>query len=170
MYDGYVQIGTIARAHGLKGELILHSEWDEFPDKLDKVYLESKQKQLIPYRLLDITYRPKSGRNSFFLKLEHVETRSVAEKLAPMAVYVAQEDAPQSDESDTHFSDITGWKIFNEDELFGEIVDVFETPAHFVIEIHHHTGSVLVPWVDEYIQALDDSSHSVYARFLERFL
>lgn len=170
MYDGYIHIGFIAKAHSLKGELVLNSERNDIPNSIQTVYLESHSKQLVPYRLHDIRYRPKSGRNTFFLKLDHVDTRNEAEVLVNQAVYVMESDIPEDTQFIEDDLDITGWQITNNGEFFGEIAEVFETPAHFVIEIHHETGSVLIPWVDEYITAIDESNHVVQAQYLERFL
>lgn len=170
MFDGYIQIGNIVKVHGLKGELILESPFDELPDSISLIYAGKEGRQLSPYRLETLQSRPKSGRNLFFLKLENVDTRSDAEALIRSDVYCAENDIPEHSPLWEEDLDIIGWQITDNDNHFGEVVDVFETPAHFIIEINHKSGSVLVPWVEEYITELDEENHTVIAQNLDRFL
>lgn len=164
----FIEIGTIVKTRGLNGELILDPKIDELPEEIDILYLTSKTKQLTPLRLESYTFRKNKNRNSFFLKFEHVTDRTTAEKLVGNSVFISSDKLPEHvSEEDI---DIISWPVKNGEQDFGTVADVFETPAHWVIEVHHESGSVIIPWVDEYIVSLDSENHVVHAQNLERFI
>lgn len=166
--EDFIEIGTIVKAHSLNGEVVADPQIDELPEETALLYIVTAKGQLAPYRIESYNVRHKKGRISFFLKFEHVDDRNAADALIGKKIYISSDELPEEEEVD--FDDIIAWTVLNNGELFGTVADVFDTPAHTVIDIHHETGSVLVPWVDEYISGTDTDTHEVHAKNLERFL
>lgn len=171
--DQYQQIGHIARSHGVQGEVLIISQIGapQLFDEIDLVHIQNTRGDLFPARIESFRVQQKNNRLSFFVKFEHVPDRNRAEKLKGFPVYVMQERLePILPENQKNTVDYTGFDIVNIDEdPEGTVTDVMQNPAHLILEITLTGGKqLLVPFVDEYVNAVDEEQGIITCQNLNR--
>ena len=128
-YERY-EIGKIAAAHGIKGDMILVPHTD-FPERFfdmktltlsfpGKEPFERQVQRLVPYE----------GKDSFFLHLRGTDDRNAAEALKGAVVTVAADERVELEEDEYWLDDIIGIDVQNEaGETLGTVIDVLATGA-----------------------------------------
>jgi 16S rRNA processing protein RimM len=146
--DDRVEIGYVARAHGIRGELrvVTHDPGSVVLEEADEVWLGGE-------RFAIAAARPVEG--AFLLRLEEVTDRNRAEELRGAAVEVARE-ALGLEEGDVLLVDLVGCEaLLRDGSPFGTVVriDVGEVQSRLVL----HQGEVerLVPIVEEIVVEVD---------------
>ena len=67
-------------------------------------------------------------------------------------------------------NDIIGFKLFNEEEEIGLILDVLLLPSANYILVNYSNKEILVPVLDEYIKFFDFDEQIVIMKNIEGFL
>jgi len=171
--DQYQQIGHIARSHGVKGEVLIISQIEapQLFDEIDLVHLQNTRGDLTPARIESHRVQQKNKRLSFFVKFEHVSDRNRAEKLKGFPVYIMQDKLePFLTEDQQHGVDYTGFDIVIKNKSpEGTVTGVMQNPAHLILEIALTDGKqLLVPFVDEYVQAVDEEQSIIKCQNLDQ--
>jgi len=138
-----VELGYVAGAHALKGELRVRWLGDG-PENLlgaDFVWLgESRGDIAAPmYKVLDVG----SGRHGEVrLRLEGVEDRTVAEGLRGRLVMVeASQLAPLADD-EYYWHELIGFRVETlEGKIVGEVVEIWDTGGHDLLVVRGESGS-----------------------------
>src|SRR5689334_20185233 len=123
-------IGYITKTKGLKGEVQLFFEFQDYEDlELDAVFIGLNGK-LVPYFIA--SYKLQSNSTGYFY-FEDIDTIEKAEKILKKKVYLPKTKMPVRDEDDFFYTDLKGFIVHDEHygEL-GEIVEVFEYPQQFI--------------------------------------
>ncbi|NGP77727.1 16S rRNA processing protein RimM [Balneolaceae bacterium YR4-1] len=169
--DQYLMIGHIARSHGVKGEVLIISEVfaPQLFDEIDLVHIQNARGDLVPARIESVRVQEKNNRLSFFVKFEHVSDRNRAEELKSSAVYVLREKAESLVDGDEAI-DYTEFEIQDDqNNNIGIITGIIESPAHPILEvITDDQEKLLIPFVDEYIQSVDEDQSIIYCQNLEQ--
>lgn len=122
-----VEIGKVARAHGLRGEVRIQLHW-EGSDTLDRVsslVLERRGKEKREYR---VRSRRRANR-AYLVLLEGVEDRDGAEALRGATVSVPRSALPPPGEGEFYLSDLVGAEVRGPDGRIGEIVEIRVHPT-----------------------------------------
>lgn len=169
--DQYQLIGHIARSHGVKGEVLIISEVNapQLFDEIDLAHFQNARGDLIPARIESFRVQQKNNRLSFFVKFEHVPDRNHAEELKSYPVYVLREKVENLiDEEET--VDYTEFEIIDDrHNNIGIITGVIENPAHLILEvITNEQEQLLIPFVDEYILAVDEDQEIIQCQNLDQ--
>lgn len=152
--DGYMAIGMISSAHGLRGEVKVELHTD-FPERFApdvEVYLgEELDKTVIN------SARPHQGQ--LLVQFRGKETRESAEDLRGLWVFIPEDEAVDLDE-DTYFvHDIIGLSVqTSEGRLLGTVTEVLFTGANdvYVVETPDEPRKeILLPAIADVIKKVD---------------
>ncbi len=167
----YQQIGYIARSHGVQGEVLIIPEMyaPTLFDTLDLVRIENTRGDLIPARIESVRVQEKNNRLSFFVKFEHVTDRTQAEQLKQHAVFTDRKKVePLIDRKESPL-DIRSFTVRINDQHIGTVESIIDNPAHPILEIATDDNEkLLVPYVDEYVMAVDEKAKQIQCQNLEQ--
>jgi 16S rRNA processing protein RimM len=152
--DEVFEFGYISKVHGYKGELILQFDVDNIaPYKdLELIYLQ-KNRRLIPFFIKAIKF--KSNVEAIF-SLEDIFDAQEAEPLVGNTVYLPIKFLPDLGPDKYYYHELTGMEV--QDINLGKIgivLNTYETPMQFLLEIDHQGKEVLVPLNDDIVKKVD---------------
>ena len=170
--SAFQKIGTIVKAHGLKGEVLVSVEVDlpELLEQQNLFYTNNLRGDLEPRRVERSYLANKKSRPSFFVKFESVDDRAQAERLVRRSIHVTADLYEQMMLPDDTISgdELIGYTILDEsNQKCGEVVDVLENPAHIILHVASKNGPYMVPFVDEYVLSVNDDQIVIYCRNLQ---
>ncbi len=115
-----LKIGLIVKPQGVKGEVKVQPLTDDIArfKKLKSVLIDGKSFTV---------ERATLAGNTVFLALQGIYDRDIAESLRGKFISVAREDAVKLPKDNYFIADIIGCKLYAEDELIGEVIDVFSS-------------------------------------------
>ena len=151
--ESKVEIGGVARAHGIRGEIVVHTH-DPDSDSLGKV--ES-------IYVGDVAYKIKQARDTdrgWLVALEGVTTRNDAEAMQGKVVHVDRA-ALELDEDDVLLDDLVGCECRLPDGAVWGTVDAIDVGSHQELLVVHATNAQgieverLLPLVDIFVTNID---------------
>lgn len=145
--DPRIEIGGVARAHGIRGEvaIVTHDPDSTVLERTDTLWIDS-----IEHKIVEARPTPKA----WLVQLAGVDTRTEAEALRGLAVEVARE-ALELSEDDVLLHDLIGCKVQLADGTpYGEIANV-EADYQDRLVIHHDGQEYLLPLVDALVTSID---------------
>jgi 16S rRNA processing protein RimM len=148
MRDERVEIGGIARAHGIRGEVVIvtHDPDSDTLGVVETIFVEGVARKIVGAR---DTHR------GWLVQLEGIETRNDAERLRGARVEVAREDLDLADD-DVLLHDLVGCKVVLADgRPWGEVAAIDQGPAQDRLVIHDSGVERLVPLVDAFVTKID---------------
>lgn len=172
MMSGFKEIGRIGRPRGLEGIVRFIPAVPVSADLLKSlkiVYIKNERSDLIPVRIESVQLEEKNNRQTFFVKFDMIANRTEAESMMDKAIFSDQlidEDPADAIEDE----DLSGYEVTYNDELFGKVLDVLENPAHPILEIKMDKGSLLIPFVDEFVEKTDHDNRKIYCRNMDQLI
>ena len=142
--------GKITGIHGLNGEVEI-----AFYDKSYKASLPILNKN-IPININNNTFillNIKSKNKSLVLSIKDIDTIEKAKKLIGFDVFVDTYFLPELDDDTFYEAELIGYKIIDlNNNLYGEIVNVYSLPSNYVFEIklNQNQKIVSIPYVNAY--------------------
>ena len=93
----FIQIGTVSKAQGLKGEVkvLFSEEFSLDAEALDLVYIRTKHGDLQPKRIENLRVEEKANQLSFFVQFDGIADRASAEQLRNRALFVEESQIEQ---------------------------------------------------------------------------
>lgn len=167
--DDYFTVGIVTTAHGVHGEVKVFPTTDDNRrfKKLKEVILETKK----------FTKTVKVESVKFFkqfviVKLEGYDTMDDALTLKQALLRVDRANAVKCEKDEYFIADLYGLKVYDdEDNLVGELSEVYQTGANDVYEIKREDGStVLVPAIKECILDVDIKNGRMTIHIMEGLL
>lgn len=164
----YVQIGTLGKTHGLKGELKFKIEEEYIDDfnEVDVLFIQVKG-HYAPYFIASI-------RSSSIIKFEDTDTKETAKLLQNKAIFLKEEsititaaDIPD----ELIFQYLKGFKMID-DELgdLGEVQAVEAYPQQEMAVINYKNNEVLIPLNEFIISEIDIDNQTVLVNLPEGLL
>ncbi|MDR0396099.1 MAG: ribosome maturation factor RimM [Oscillospiraceae bacterium] len=163
MLQPYIQIGRVARAHGLRGEMRVEPFTDDparfgSADALPMVYLE-RGGAFEPRRVLSARVNGKSGA---VIALDGVCDRDGAEALRGQWLYVDRDHAAKLDPDADFICDLIGCEARDETgALIGRLEDVLQPGGNDVYVIKTEAGTILAPALKSVVTDVDVSRRLV---------
>ncbi len=156
-----VEVGRVARAHGLRGEIRVrvHNPESTILDTVEVVWLECPGE---PRKRRSIVSRRYIGRH-VALKLEGVSDRDHAESLVGARILVSRDELPELEEDEYYHVDLLGSSVHDaEGKSIGRIASIYAAGAHdvFVVE-RDGGGELLVPVVTRFVRDIDLAARRV---------
>ena len=151
--DARVEIGGIARAHGIKGEVVIvtHDPDSDTLGAVETIYVAGTPRKIVQAR---DTHR------GWLVALEGVTTRNDAEALRGQVVEVDR-DALELDEDDVLLNDLIGCAVKKTDGTpWGTVAAVEAGDFQDLLIIHDGDIERMLPLVDVFVTSID-LDHSV---------
>ncbi|WP_207429528.1 ribosome maturation factor RimM [Pedobacter sp. SYSU D00535] len=161
-------IGYITKTKGLKGEVQIYFEFDDYQDlELDTVFIEINGK-LIPYFTAAVKLQTnKTG----YIYFEDVPTIEVAEKLLKKSVFLPNTKKPEREDDEFYYTDLKGFIAIDEQHgELGEIIEVHEYPQQFIAVVAYKFQEIMFPLNEEIIRSIDDDEGVVQVRLPDGLL
>lgn len=147
--DPRLEIGGIARAHGIRGEVIVHTHdpESEVLGGVTQIWVDGVEK-----KVLEARGTPHRG---WIVLLEGVATRNEAELLKGKVVEVDR-DALQLSDADVLLDDLIGCKVVLIDGTeWGKIAAIELGSAQDLLVIHDGAIERMLPLVDQFVINID---------------
>lgn len=149
-----VLIGIVARAHGLRGEVVVDPTTDTpgrfDPGRVVAAVLPSGAAQTLKVA----TSRPFQGR--WLVRFEGVETRTDAEALHSAELTIRRDQVAPLPEGRFYRFDLVGLTARTpEGNLLGRVEEVFATGSNDVIVVRGERGEILIPLLDTVFRSVD---------------
>jgi 16S rRNA processing protein RimM len=151
----FVVIGEIAKPHGVKGEVRVHSHADSpsLFEGLEEVYLGGRRGR--PRRFGVLAFRPHQG--VILLTLAGVSDRNAAEELRGAEVLRPKEALPDPEEDELYMHEVLGMQVRLTDGYVLGSVESFDIRGDS--EVWTVTGpdgeEILLPVADEFVVEVD---------------
>ena len=154
--QGYVCVGLITDAHGLKGEVKLKS-FTSLPMDMGNYPLETETGTA-----LKLSHVRQGPRGLVLARVEDVTDRDAAEALKGTFVYTQRENLPDLEEGEAYFDDLRGLTVVTEaGESLGTIADVFDTGANAVMTIKTDDGDFMLPYTADVVVSVNETQVTV---------
>jgi 16S rRNA processing protein RimM len=167
-------VGSIWRAHGVRGELKVLPEDD--PERLldlETLHLGGSPEDARPREVEQIRlHRMKRG-TVLLVKLKGLDDRDEAETYRKVPVYAHEDNLPPLAEGEVYVEDLIGLEVVTEDEEpVGTLKDVLDSPGQdlYVIERAGGGEDAMVPAVDDFIREIDLDAGRLTIRPIEGLL
>ncbi len=150
-------IGYITKTKGLKGELQLYFEFEDYQDlDLDVIFLELNGK-MVPFFVASHKLYENSTGLFYFDDVDHVDK---AQPLVKKKAYLPLSKMPEREDDDFYYTDLKGFIAVDETlgEL-GEIIEVNEYPQQFVATVNYQNKEILFPLNEDFIVEIDDEEN-----------
>lgn len=147
-------IGYISKTRGLKGEVQLFFEFDDYEDlDLDIIFVEVNKK-LVPYFVETVKLHNNSTAYATFEDVDHIDK---AQALVRKKMYLPNSKMPERDPDDFRWTDLVGFLVVDEEHgELGEIIDVTEMPQQFIATVEMEEGKQLMfPLSEDLILGID---------------
>jgi 16S rRNA processing protein RimM len=165
-----VTVGLIAKVHGIGGEVVIHPLTDD-PDRFAAgatVLLEAPGQAATPRRILG----SRMHQQRYLLLLEGVPDRTAAEALRGGRLCVREADLPALPPGQVWIHDVPGMAVASEQgEELGTVHQLLETgEERRVLVVRGPRGEFLVPFIEQFVLAIDRDARRITIRLLEGLL
>lgn len=146
--DPRIEIGRIAKAHGIRGEVVIvaHDAESQVLATLPVLWIQGAEHRVTAAR---------NTHRGWLIQLDGIVTRNDAETLRGLSVEVDRE-LLDLDEDDVLLADLVGCKVQCVDgSPWGEIVEVSDNGMQDLLVIHDGELERLLPLVDEFVTNID---------------
>ncbi|MBQ0055394.1 MAG: 16S rRNA processing protein RimM [Synergistaceae bacterium] len=161
-----VVIGKIAAAHGVKGTMLIFPLTD-FPERfldMEELVLEKPGKTSRTLKVKSIA--PYSGKGTFFLNAEGINSMDEAELLKGSLITVDKSERVELSENEFWTDDLKGMKVLDSEtgEALGKLEEIMETGSNDVYLIRTADGSLKpLPAIKTAVQRVDVGGKTLYA-------
>ena len=155
----YFKIGKRVAASGLKGELILkHTLGKKTSLKgLSAIFIEDKKDSFLPWFIQAVRIK---NEEEVYLKLESIDFREAAIKLAQKEVWLPEADFKKFTAKSAP-ANLLGYTIINNAEPLGEILEVIEQPHQLLCRIEINKKEALIPLNESFLQKINHAKKQV---------
>jgi 16S rRNA processing protein RimM len=166
--DGWMEIGSIVGAQGIKGEVKVYPNSD-FPERFERAgerWLWSTQ-DLQPRQVqLQKGYQI-PGKGLYVVQLEGISDRSQAEKLRGQMLLLPTTDRPTLSPGEYHSQDLIGLPVFDRVTGLevGIVADIFSAGHEILVvsvpQPDNKTVEAMIPFVKEIVPLVDVAARRI---------
>lgn len=158
-------IGYISKTRGLKGEVQMFFEFEDYMDlEFDVVFLEI-DKKLVPFFVDTIKLQNNSTAYVNFEDVDHIDK---AQPLLRKQVYLPNDKMPERDPEDFTYKDLVGYIAIEESEgELGEIKEVHEMPQQFIATVDIDGRDAMFPLNEDFIVGIDPEEKIIVLKLPE---
>ena len=146
-----IEIGSFVGVHGIKGEVKLKS-FTEIPENIfsfKEIFIETCHD---PIKLNFV----RKSKQIFVCKIENVLTRSDAEKLKGLKLFVLRESLPNLTNDEFYHSDLLGFEVHNLNrENFGKVISLEDFGAGLLAEVKKNKKTFYVPMGKSFLKEIN---------------
>lgn len=164
------KIGTLAKTHGLQGEIAFRFDSDIF-DRVDCPYFVLKVDGiLVPFFIEEYRFK---GSETALITFTDINSEEKASRLQGLDVYFPRsyyEESEGDEDVDLSWDYFIGFSAI--DKHLGELgvitnVDTQTINTLFLIQNDNGSGEIIVPAVEEFIVEIDSEQKIIYFEFPE---
>ena len=149
-----IEVGQIVNTHGIRGEVKLNPWTDDLYELLDLEVFYDKNAEPLKVE------SSKVHKNVVIIKFSGINTMNDAEKMKGKTLYTEKTPLP---EGRYYIKDLIGLLAYENDELLGELTDVFNTGANDIYEIKTPEGKrIYLPVIDGVIGEVDLENKKIF--------
>ena len=156
-------VGKIVGTHGIKGELKVKSDtsFNRF-EKGSKLYIDKAQEITVN------SHRKHKG-------MELITINNLT-NINDVLCYVGKElyvphDRDELEEGEFFYEDLIGLDCYDsKDNFIGPVIDLQEVPQGLILEIKGEKKTILVPFVEAFIEGIDLEENKLYINEIEGLL
>lgn len=160
--DTCFYVGKIVKTHGLKGEVTLRIDNEQF-DEIEELnyFLLDINDKLIPYFVENITFHS----NKSFVLFQDLKTLEAANQLVGISVYLPLDLLPEKDGNDFYSHEVVDFLVIDEEKgELGKVQEIIEYPTQSLIQILINGKEVLIPIHDDIIQDVNREEKKIYIK------
>lgn len=145
-----IQIGTLRKTHGTRGELVCALDNDLFDSvETDCLILECDH-ILVPFYIEEYRYK---NNDSLLLRFEHIGSETEAARLIPCRIFLLRSLLPDDLPATAALADLCGYEVVDSRAgSLGTIESVDDSTANLLFQL---TGGLLIPAHDDLIDEID---------------
>ena len=153
-----VVIGVVRKTHGVRGHFKVTSLSGEYKHFLDLETLGLRINSIEKdYQVEEV----KPFGREILMKLKGIDSPEDARKLATGEIIVPKRKAAPLGKGEFYQSDLIGCRLFHEEKDAGQVLSVFDGAQSDLLEVRNNRGTFLVPFMKEYIGAVDLKGKSI---------
>jgi 16S rRNA processing protein RimM len=167
--DECYELGSIAKTHGLKGEVLCFLDVDNTEEyaQMDSVFVEFKQ-SLVPYFIQQIQIQPN---NRAIIKFEEVDSIETAQALVHCKLWLPLDVLPETEEDGFYLHEVIGFQVKDINKgVLGKITNIYEGNQQDLLGMEYQGKEVLIPIVDEIVLEIDYENQIVEVNLPEGLL
>ena len=147
-------VGYVTKTRGLKGEVQIFFEFDEYEQLTFDVMFADMNGKLVPYFVADAKLQANKTGYFNFDDVDHIDK---AQPLLKKKLYLPLNLMPERDENEFFYTDLKGFTAVDKSlgEL-GEILEVNEYPQQFIATVLYQQTEILFPLNEDFIVEIDD--------------
>ncbi|MBR2050956.1 MAG: 16S rRNA processing protein RimM [Bacteroidales bacterium] len=160
--DTCFYVGKIVKTHGLKGEVTLRIDNEQF-DEIEELnyFLLDINDKLIPYFVENITFHS----NKSFVLFQDLKTLEAANQLVGISAYLPLDLLPEKDGNDFYSHEVVDFLVIDEEKgELGKVQEIIEYPTQSLIQIVINGKEVLIPIHDDIIQDVNREEKKIYIK------
>ncbi len=140
--------GMIRTSHGVRGHMKIRTFSGEHAhlEKLHEVTLKKGDRE-ITCGLESV----KPFHDGALIKLQGIDSPEAARSYSGWEIWVNREDAPQLEEGEYYFADLSGADLICSGEVVAKVVSVSSTAASELLEVVNDRGTFFIPFVDQFV-------------------
>ncbi|MEM9933685.1 MAG: ribosome maturation factor RimM [Bacteroidota bacterium] len=168
--DECVELGYIARAHGLRGELKVVLDVHDVNEYLSATYFYLSKKNA-PLERWGVNFLRSGTAKMPILSLAGIQTREAAEELIGSTIYYPLALLPELEEGHFYYFQIVGFQVIDENlGKLGTIKTYAEAGTQDILIMHYQGKEVLIPVADEVVLKADLQQKLINTRLPEGLL
>lgn len=163
----YKYVGTIVATRGYSGEMKVSDL------QFGLIDIKENTKVRIGYSLnfsREFTLKKwRQTNKAAKVELAGIKSDKDADDLIESGIFVKENEILESKYAANSAHKLIGYKAINfeNDEVFGEIEDVMENPAHEIILINTGESLIPIPFVKEFIKMTDHTKKEIQVKIIE---
>ena len=147
-----IKVGKITTTHGIKGEVKIMGDnpcfRKDFPHAL---YLEVSP--MIEVHIKQV----KNQNGKLIVAFKEFNDINQVEKYKGINILADKDTLDALDDNEYYIHNLIGLEVFNQNDQFrGVVKDVREYPQGFYLDLDYEGKTVLVPFIDEFIEDVAD--------------
>ncbi len=162
----WVELGVIARPHGVRGEVRVHvfNPESTLLEELAEVFLIGEEEDEPALVEIESTRR---GPKALLMQLAGVRSRQEAESLRGYTLCVPRDVLPPLEDGEYYHADLVGLEAFADGEAIGEVIEVIDYPSAECLKIERPGGYIEVPMLPKWLDRVDLDAGEVHLKDLK---
>jgi len=146
MSSEMLEIGTVMRAHGIRGMLRIFAASDAILS-VRRVFIDGKEHKV---------ERVQPEKENFLVQLEGIRDRNQAEALQKKKLFAPKSELPALADDEVYVADLVGCRVFDvAGANLGEVTGTFPGGAHEILVVKSGDREFMLPMVDAIVTEVD---------------
>lgn len=155
---GYLVVGRVRNAHGLRGEFTVES----LTDAPDTIFVSGRRvfaagPELVPLAGGEVHIsRATPFKGGYIVATDEVQDRTTAERWRDRYLVVPADELPPPADGEVYLYELPGMQVeLGDGTVIGEVITPYELPQGVVIDVQRESGTVMIPFNEEIVVRVD---------------